>query len=90
MIQLIQLLKEKEQIGFQENVKVGVVMKIVTSRNGVELPYMRNWRTSFLLMQGQCGSKAFGKETSEGRQPQESANSNIDSNSASRSTHLNW
>ena len=51
---------------------------------------MKNWRTSFLLMQGQCGSEALGKEPSEGGQPQESADSNLDSNSASRSAHLDW
>ena len=39
-------------------------------------------------MYEQCGSEAFGKEPSEGGQPHESVDSNLDSNSASRFAHL--
>ena len=39
---------------------------------------------------GQCGSEALEKDPSEGGQPQESTDSNLDSNSDSRAARLDW
>ena len=79
----------KEEISFLPIKDRDNNRKYNTKRRGENKEtYMRNWKTSFLLMNGQCGSEAPGKDPSEGGQPQESTDSNFDSNSVPRFTCL--
>ena len=86
----MQSLKKREKKMNLHQMQVAEIAIGIKIKEQKRMALHKELKASFLLMNGKCEFEAFGKNLSESGQPQKSANSNSDSNSVFRITHLDW